>query len=463
MKRFRNTITISTAFFVMIFAGCIPTRQLKWAPDGSMAAIQSKNGVLFCDSAGLITDFKIPNATVIDWCPDSKSLYAVTSEEISTWDQLKDDYLDKNKILQINRYVKEIQTRFFGKTRQELESANKYFTEKAEALTKQQDYQELFYLTCAIMQVRDSQKDKVKPLLTEKEWKDIEKISLIRSQLSKYTIKGNQIIAGATIWEDFDGIFNIVSNPNGSAVLIWSGTGQLIAVCENGKSRVISQHANALPAWSPIGQDIVYIESNINSGMVDSPKQLGNLIKEKIFDGQDLIADKNVDSDKNTREILARVMFSPIAQIKFLNDDKIIFSSTTTELPAIADADEKINLFSLSHYGSISIKPMLTEELQLKLKDYYIDLFILSPDQKNIAIVGHDGQVALLDIKTKELKMLQDRKIQKNNLLPSWRSNDELTFAIPGKIVLYNIKTASQKILSDSWPASLQDYLLKPE
>jgi len=239
-----------------------------------------------------------------------------------------------------------------------------------------------------------------------------------------------------------------------------------------GRSIQIADHVSRYPDWTRDGQSIVYIRATGPAGKNDLPRLAslrrmevldidGSLKKDVAFDAPH----KRVGPDGNATDVpsdaqnLAMCIYDPAAKVRCLPDGRTIFSAAEVSLPATAESKHKTLLFTVGI--DFSVSPLLPAEQAAGLPDA-VHHFQASPDGRRIAVPGIGSDIVVIDLSDGKVTQVNGKNQgHKLRMMPAWRGNDELTFAIQNAPELAKDRPAEvylaavgqkPRCISKSWP-----------
>jgi hypothetical protein len=235
-----------------------------------------------------------------------------------------------------------------------------------------------------------------------------------------------------------------------------------------GKSppRILADYLEFAPDWSFDGKYLSYASSG-NDRMDLYPLVFIGAATATVDASPPEAAPEASSTNKEAAFVL-----SPFARAVFATGDRILFAAAETNLPMVSKEPSDAKLFT------IDLKTQTAEKLS------HIDLpkeaakaiangsYVRSPDRDKLAVVDERGFVWIVDLITGKSTSVQNEKDPNANswtgmssiaVLPSWRTNDELSFAVPPgskhgsptrpEIVLWS--ETGVRCLSKDWPNTM--------
>jgi hypothetical protein len=165
-------------------------------------------------------------------------------------------------------------------------------------------------------------------------------------------------------------------------------------------------------------------------------------------------------------ESLAGLFYDSFLEVRCLRDGRIVFSTLEVHLPCTAaDMPRHISLFAVDPKKQPTVTRIMSRTAENGLGDWEAYVFEFSPDETRICLGDSEGRTAIYDLATGEVQTLQPEKFRDSRFIcPTWRSNDELCFAVPpgskwgspnrAEIVLWS-SPDTVRCISKDWPDSV--------
>jgi hypothetical protein len=240
-------------------------------------------------------------------------------------------------------------------------------------------------------------------------------------------------------------------------------TGRLFVVRaeENAKAWLVADDVAIWTDWSADGRYLAYIQSSPGSQPFHDVV-LGTLSRCRVCtdDG------KLLEPLTPTAETLAGLFYSGLFRVRCLRDGRIVFSTLEVHLPCTAaDMPRHMSLFAVDPKKQPTVTRILSRTAENELGDWEVYVFEFSPDETRICLGDEEGRAAIYDLATGEVRILQPEGFRDSRFIcPTWRSNDELCFAVPpgskwgssnrAEIVLWS-SPDTVRCISKDWPDSV--------
>jgi hypothetical protein len=159
---------------------------------------------------------------------------------------------------------------------------------------------------------------------------------------------------------------------------------------------------------------------------------------------------------------LAGIVFNEWTKVRCLRDGRIIFVSSEVSLPvANDDIPTRLSLFAIDPAKQAPVTRLLSRKVEGEVGDA-MQHFEINRDETSMAIPGSDGRMTVVSLNGARVTEVQPRVEGKRlHMTPSWRTSDELCFAIgndkdkadqrPAEIYLWRPGTAA-RCISKEWP-----------
>lgn len=482
MKR-RIVCIAAAALAAAALSGCIP-KKIVWSPDGRRAVVVANKRIYLCDengnlSAPIVEDVADDTMTPVAWFPDSRRILVVRREEqVQQWPVVAAVMSDS---------VREAVVARAQQLRDDLaahEGDWDDFTPTAlQDLTGVQK-------DAAALYIREHVADTLAEHLNESWWSRIQRASVEIWSLQVFEVHEDRAEAGPQIVRAIDGILETRIAPDGakvayvSAALETSDQGELPAppdevpvlfvVSADGSTatKPVADYVAWFPDWSPDSRHLTFAQPNRPIKSDSDDLVLGTVSRRRVADEDGLLLDAF-----GGQVALAGILFSPVTKIRCLPDGQILFSAAEVHLPSTApDMPQRLTLFLVDPRRRATVARAVPREAEMHpvVEGMSIALFEVSPDGTRVAMAHGDGRVAIFSLDIGHVRLVQAEKVQhkgwgpKLRTMPTWRSNDELCFAVPAgskhgspdraEIVLWSEK--QQRVLSKSWPADVAADLL---
>jgi hypothetical protein len=431
----RHLVTLTVGCALMLLAGCDVYERVIWSPDGKRAIVNAGEGVVLCDHNGdmLHTYDAEPSPLrqfTATWCPDSQQFVAVRRSYVKSWQ----DYIEVAGTVSARRYEHVVLLL--------IDAFENNLNAKGEL-------------------------EEVPGLdLDELSWLDESNLWLcamerypgpLQNMLSKMTADERDDVPlddPRAVYDEL--VLCHVDKPaaDDAVVLLTAGPGDIgsIDVSPDGRyiSCTIDDKLVTMPfdrstglvevaegpvlshAWSPDSQRLVCaVEEGGRTGESDDLR-LGTVLEQRVRDGEgELLAERPAPRQ------LAGAIVSERTRVRYLDDDRILFSSLEISLPVVsADFPGRSTIFTVELEGKTPVLGrLLSAEQEARLPDR-IDRFELSPDRKWLTVPGTDGAVALVEIASGKITTIQanyklpDENRDERQIVPTWLSNGAFVFRV---------------------------------
>lgn len=278
--------------------------------------------------------------------------------------------------------------------------------------------------------------------------------------LSVARVEDEQLTLGPTLWSDSSEVVDIRIAPGDAQLAFTTGSVDdsrgmsLLVVPSDGSAAptVVSHHVAVSPDWSPDGRSLVYFEGTSNQR--DEPR-LGRLVRRGVVDeqGQVVLAKEPVN--------LAEVVFLSFAQVRCLNDGRVLFNAAELNFPFASVDDEvlPVQLFAIETTRQPTLIRIMTREAHAKLRET-LWFYEVSPDERQVLFGTFDGDVYLLTLATGEMQDIYtaDENQSGDVVAPVWRGAGEFTYVKPGSgVILW--QDGQETVLSKDWTSEFMDGL----
>ena len=471
MSARRIWLAIIMAFIV---TGCIPERY-QWSPDGRWMTLLTGHGLRIADANGKLTDINIPDALVASWFPDSKRLLVGKQTTYGTWNELSKN-LTPEQVKAITDAARRARAaaivyQWNGPDKTDWNTfKNSFMNAEAEAGRDAEVYLDLGGAVGIYLREHDDQ-GQLKKALPAERWQELQQLNQQISCVDVYAVDAS----GAKIGDRL--MANLVQSPcemrvspTGTAAVVViqhaqdarPKLDQLWVVPTDGTKPAvqISGLAAWYPDWSPDGQYVAYAEAK--AGQADD-QWLGTISRLRVVDSDGKLIDKPGGGEQ-----LAGLIGNEFTRVRYLKDGRIIFASVQENLPATPnDVSQRAELFSIWPGKQATVSRLLTRQAIEEIGDC-AQYFEVSPDGMHVSIPDQEGKVSVVDMASGSVTEVQPIEIPARNQqggpslpsVPTWRSNDELTFVAPDgsqhlRVVLWSLSNSSGKTLSNTWPPEI--------
>lgn len=461
----RVLMIVTTVALVSGLYGCLPEKRVVWSPDGRWAAVKGADGLYLCDSSGKLSQLLVPGVDSVAWLPDSKHLVFSHPQPVAGWKQLAPVLSDER--------------------RQEI--ADRAPRLREEVLAYQGDWKEFKPRSLAgltggegmalLVYLRDNLAEGLQEKLGDR-WKELAELpAAVRLLQLAHIDEGDGLAMDNVLIRALDAFDELRVSPTGQAVVYRAGapdddqTRPLYVVGLAGGSPLhVADHTAMFPDWSADGRHLVYAATK--STTADGKElRLGVVARRQICGDDGTFLTRLPESEE-----LAGIAFQDEVRVRCLRDGRVLFATIELQLPCTsADMPQRAGLFAVDPGRQPGVTRLIPRSAETELPDGLF-LFEVSPDERHVSIPGADGRVAVLTLATGDVwELVTAKDVDHLRTVPTWRSADELCFAIvPGdesnkqraQIALAKLdwaaRAAQQRIISADWPERVAtDFLVE--
>jgi hypothetical protein len=231
--------------------------------------------------------------------------------------------------------------------------------------------------------------------------------------------------------------------------------------------------AEAIVDWSNDGRYLAYARANPPKVATGDTLRLGTLRRMQVCEADGTLraqgiedeaketkgADGQVQTTPSPAESLAGIVFNEWTKVRWLRDGRIIFVSAEINLPvANDDVPTKLSLFAIDPGKQATVARLLSRKAEGEAGDA-MQHFEINRDETLIAVPGSDGRMTVVSLNGAKVTEVQARgEGKKLHLVPSWRTSDELCFAVgsdkanrPAEVYVWR-PGAQARCISTDWP-----------
>lgn len=435
------------ALLLTTLVGCLPEERITWSPDGRRAAVATPGGLYFIDDSGkVLTPRLTGTATRCDWFADSRRLAVVHTTKAANWKDIA-ELFDAPQTKEIQRQAEALRERVLAYDGE----WSKFNLDPARQLSPEMQLGALIYM-------RDHDAEGVQGKLGD-EWKKIQEMEIAVWTLQVYSLEDDSLTPGKVLVRSLAELRQPRVCPKGRYIAyLKTGSAEndsalLLHVVSADGERTLSAAANVAIDfdWSPDGVSLAYIQA----AATDEGKEnihLGSLSTATVVS-----TDGGLLAEPVAREDRVGLLFNGALGVRWLRDGRLLFSSVEVCLPATSrDMPQEWTMFVLDPRMPASVSRVLGRDFD-EPRDLALPLFSLSPDEKRVLIPGTQGRLNLYEFASGSTVELvhADEGGGKTRLLPSWRGNDEFTFASGDQV--YQWKAGQRKALSEDWPTEMRE------
>jgi len=467
----KRVLFVLVAFSTAI-SGCFPeVNQILWSPDGKRAIISP---MMTLDAGGLNYLWQTDGSFSAErfegwaggaWFPDSRRIAVVVPTQAHSWDEISPllTQEQQNNLIALAQQL-----------RREILSSDVTYDQAISKLTERLSDGET---TAIKFYLREHLSEGLAEKLGNK-WNDIKDSTaeIGQIQITELTDE-NRWNPGPIVVKCLNPLLDIRISPDGRHIAyvekLKTENGRLFVAraAENAKAWHVADDVATWTDWSADGRYLVYIQSSPSSPPAQPFNNLvlGTLSRCRVC-GDD---GKLLEPLTPTAESLAGLLYSNLFKVRCLRDGRIVFSTLEVHLPCTAaDMPRHMSLFAVDPKKQPTVTRIMSRTAENGLGDWELYVFEFSPDETRICLGNAEGMTAIYTLATGEVRILQSETFRGSPLIcPTWRSNDELCFAVPPgskwgspnrvEIVLWSSPDTVHCISKD-WPDSVVKDVLRP-
>ena len=431
------------SLLLLIIVGCIPKRY-EWSPNGLWITVLSQDGLRIADAKGNLSPAILPGVTIATWFPDSSRLLVSVPEDVASWDDLK-AVLTSDQITSIADAIDRVHdfaSTYDWKTSGDVDWFN--FLSRVgneEKLARGADAARVFdqWGGAIGLYVRDHDDPALKSKMPAKRWQELSQVHQHIALVESVAFDGQKFdIQQQTAVPNQQNPTELRISPTGrQALVVFAGDNSVCDLWEislDGQQSPIklSDSAAWYPDFSPDGRDVYFVRA-VGAQTNNNDSRLGSLSRLRVLDDKGMMKPHPDNPDD-----LVGVLYSGLERVRCLKDGRVIFSSVDVSLPATGgDLPSKPQLYALTPN-----QPTVTRLLTRKAFESVGGgawWFELSPDSSHVAIGSETGTIAVVDLTDGSVSQAQSQPMPgytdstgSTVTVPSWRNNQQLTFAAPG-------------------------------
>jgi hypothetical protein len=471
-------IFASLSLLMVMSFGCEPEQLVVWSPDGSRAAVIGPDGLHLCDPAGKLTGILVQGVRKVAWFSDSKRIAAAREVKVTSWKEAL-LHLEPERAKRLENQAEKLFKNMMAQP-----VLNDEYVQK---LLESPDGPEIGDLVAMILYVGDRHGDELKKKLTEEEWEKLNDGSGVSIMLLQvYELGADSAKEGTVLASSFAKISDIRPSPTNSVIAYVAGDDSqkelwsVWVVPSDGKiqPRRVADLCARFVDWSVDGKYVAYARANPPKTRItdDSQLRLGTLRRILLCEGDGTLkpnlpvdevshqkdADGAETAINSPAESLAGIIFNEWTKVRCLRDGRILFVSCEVNLPVTADdVPTRLTLFAVDPAKQATVSRVFSRRIEGEVGDI-LQCFEINQDQTMVAIPGSDGRMTVVSLNGGNLMEVVARKDgRKMHMVPSWRSSDELCYAMtnegnaaekrPAEVYLWR-PNQEAKLLSKQWP-----------
>lgn len=435
----------------LILSGCLRDDLVLWSPDGKQVALLGPDGVRLGDETGTLSQPIWPDTEIFRFLPDNQHALITTQKEAKCWTDLTEALPDK---------------------------------ERLEVLS----LSESIWMSGSVDEVKD---DALAPAamldLYDRYGADLVKTKLASSlshchipscyiySLQKVDVSARKP-AGKPLWRTSQDIQDVRISPKGTmaALTVDHKFGSKIVVVPLGgaDARTVAESYANPPEWSCDGRFLLYIHEPPYP-QSSQPEDLSNnqhpwiatLDRREVAD-----SDGKLLNEFPAAQEMMELIAHGSSRVRCLPDGSIILSAKRRKFPSLKKSEPE-NCFVKLTPDMRSFETIVPAD---EVPGGRLDNFEPNQDGTRVVVGGTNGEIAVLDLETRNVSVLEKTTQRLLAFAPQWRKKDELCYpsrsgekpAAGGslKIVLLSLSDPKQRVvLSKDWPAHWADrYLQRP-
>jgi len=432
---------------VFALAGCDDLGKVNWSPDGRHCAVLSEHNLQIGDATGALHAEPSLDSAIFEWLPDSKSAIVVTGKKAS-WSELSKliSAMDIKKIATDANYI--------FSHRNELKPPNydKFspdYDGNVYDLYLKNRYGKPYLSSAAHKALADNSMNTPPVIHT--------------AQIYDFSV--SPAVARTVLLQTAKQITAINVAPSGRLVAISEKENigcKLSVVSANGvERRVVSRLVSPSICWSADTRAVFFVSED--NALSDEVLKKGTLKKVMVAGQNGPLLPK---PDK--AESLACVEFDQANTLHCLPDGSILFKSQEFRFPNLNDGSLNRSIFALRADGKAIDKLKLSTDIP----ECDVQAYAVNHSGTKLVASGARGQVWLMDLQSHVSTTVQG-DIGDAKLAPSWRTDDQFTYAIRNharsanghdvEVVLRNANDLSEQIISKDWSSKDVSFLQDEE
>lgn len=473
-------------------------KRVTWSPDGSRAMINGSDGWHLCDASGKMGDLLLDNGDEVAWMPDSQRLVVVTHDDVRGWEQLA-KFIPAAEQQKIATTARKISSIVAARQRAQAKGGKGISQDE-----EKKEIEEIFKGLRAddlLVYLHDHDPKTLKQLLKDEGFENKDDTKPIGEAGASRTLEaaadvhvgagkqavgifanidtlrtcrvdGNKATMEDAIYQTRGDIESLRVAPDGHAfALVESNRDvgndsdyQLTVVTTGGDTPYKDTRPISLSVdWDTTGKNVLCLVQKAESPGMASLQAIPVI----SADGKPVTEAKDV-------KYLAETVFNRYAGINCAKDGRIFFSSSRHVVPAAPDSQSNKQLLYMVDPARSAQVVSILPDCRQNDSGNEIQAFALSPDGNYAALLGEDGEVNVLNILTQAWVQAQNAAFgqeqrKKSCIVPQWRNNSQLCFAIPrdikstskraAEVVLWNLDDHKSATISADWPAAAAAFL----
>ncbi|HEY9715767.1 MAG TPA: hypothetical protein V6C72_20000 [Chroococcales cyanobacterium] len=452
----RISLCMAALLSVLTLAACQPSYQIAWSPDGNAMAVIAADGLHTGDSSGKLSPPVPVNGkpTQVKWLGDSRHALVASAVTLVTWREAK-LYLNPSRqkqSLDLARYI--------------LRQLNERGPDALDHDPKLENNPDWLGQASGIY-LRENSFAEIKLKMGEERAKIFDMVEMTVNHVSLVDLKsGSPASEAKSLWHGFGEITDVRVSPDGKYALVVHQKEEkselfdieVVSLATNEPSVTVAESASLHADWSADSKQVVFIE-----GPEHEPAKpfMATLAAIKVRGDDGNLIDPEVEP---TRYV--HIAADDCADVRCLKDGRILFPCAEVHVPATTpELSTTERAYAYKPLEDLA-RPLMAASEGI----HRIEVLETSPSERWAAIASADSKVQnILDLNTGKISLFSST----SNLDPSWRNADEVCFAKPvdkvganqhtAEVVLHNMQTGSDKVLSQDWPEAAVKGFLMPE
>jgi len=446
----------------LLAGGCVVEERIAWSPNGDRAAVWGPAGLFLADPMGKLCGPLATSVTAAVWMPDGREMVVLREYPLGRWSDVAGLLSEPER-----RRIEALSPAVAEAIRGALEVATNGLAGVDEAFLKPLGLSlDPAAAAAALLCLRDTATDVWSNLIARLGPDDRSagtEVRVMLYELSALALSSTGTVAAVRpLYRSLVPITALRASPLTRAVAFRVGRSIWAMPVDSPAAEPtrIAERVSGRFDWTPDAAALTYavpLGGADENGLHLAHVQSTTLCRE----GDRLKAGATVP------HVLAAFPYPP--RLRYLGDGRLVFSAVAISLPRAAtmsDSAERTALFLARWTANDPDRPRIErircEALPADLRD-----FEPSPDGRRIAIVESGSDiVAVLDVATAEMRIVQNASGAKTRALPGWRTPDELYFAAqpaPGQPAEWRCWTgAAIRVWSVGWPTGLVARLMEP-
>jgi hypothetical protein len=472
----KSTLILACLSLLMLIGfGCEPEQLVVWSPDGTRAAVIGPDGLYLSNPAGKLTGLLIKDVRKVAWFSDSKRIAAAREVKVKTWKEAV-AYLEPERAKRLENEAE--------KLFKDMMAQEKLSDEYARKVLEAPDGPEIGEFLAMVLYIGEKHAEELKKKVTEEEWQKFNDGSGFSVMLLQvYELGADSAREGVVLASSFLKISDIRPSPTNSVIAYVAGDGSqkelwsVWVVPSDGKAqpRRVADLCARFVDWSIDGKYVGYARANPPKVKITDTLRLGTLRRMQVCEAdgtlraqpfadevtREVQPDGSVNETPSPADSLAGIIFNEWTKVRCLRDGRILFVSCEVELPVTSDdVPTRLTLFALDPAKQATVSRVFSRRIEGEVGDA-LQFFEVNADQTLVATPGSDGRMVVVSLNGANVMEVVGKKDgRKMHMVPSWRSSDELCFALtnegdaaqkrPAEVYLWR-QGQEAKLLSKEW------------